>query len=361
MKKYFQEKLYTLAPYTPGEQPKSIGKIVKLNTNENPYPPSPAVKKAVTSILSKGLLRRYSNPISEGVIREIAKLHKIPESHILVTNGSDEGLAILFRATLGEGNIAIMPYPTYSLYPVLTSLQLNGAKVEQVQLKDDFHFDFSKLQKSMNPKAKLLAFANPNAPTSIQESKTDIVNLIKKFDGMVLCDEAYIDFAPKGTSLISEVKNLNNLVVSRTLSKSYGLAGLRLGYLVSSPENIVELMKIKDSYNLGMLEQEVAIAALKDQAYLQKTVKRIIASRKKLAANLGKLGFKVLDSQTNFLFVKPPALISAEEIFLSLKKEEVYIRYFKDAFCKDYVRITIGTEEENKILLSKIKKAIASK
>jgi histidinol-phosphate aminotransferase len=361
LRKYFQAELYNLAPYTPGEQPKSTRKIVKLNTNENPYPPSPKIKKAIKNILSKGLLRKYSNPISSDVIREIAKLHKIPESNIMVTNGSDEGLAILFRATLGQGQIALMPYPTYSLYPVLTNLQLNGARIERVELKKDFHFDFTKLNNYKNPKARLMAFANPNAPTSILEPKTEIIELIKSFDGIVLCDEAYIDFAPKGSSLISEVKNLDNLVVSRTFSKSYGLAGLRVGYLVSNPENISQLMKIKDSYNLGMLEQAIAVAALQDQTYFKGTIKKILASRKKLTADLKKLGFEVLDSHTNFLFVKPPDRISAEEIFLYLKEREVYIRYFSDKFCKDYIRITIGTEKENKILLSKIKQAITSK
>lgn len=361
MKKYFQPSLYDLAPYIPGEQPPVTKKIVKLNTNENPYPPSPEIKKVVKTILSKGLLRKYSNPVSANVIKEIAKLHKIPESHIMVTNGSDEGLAILFRATLGPGEIALMPYPTYSLYPVLTSLQLNGAKIQKVELKKDFHFDFEKIKKTANGKMKLLTFANPNAPTSILEKREEIIDLIQNFNGIVLCDEAYIDFAPEGSSLIGEVKKLKNLVVSRTLSKSYGLAGLRVGYLVSNPENIAQLIKIKDSYNLGMLEQEIAIAALKDQKYFKKVIKKIILSREKLKKNLKNLGFTILESQTNFLFVKPSGKFTAEEIFLYLKTEEVYIRYFRDDFCKDFLRITVGTERENRVLVDKIKKAISRK
>ena len=361
MKKYFQQPLYDLAPYIPGEQPSGTKKIVKLNTNENPYPPSPQIKKVVKNILAKGLLRKYSNPISSNVIKEISTLHKIPESHIMVTNGSDEGLAILFRATLGPGDIALMPYPTYSLYPVLTNLQLNGAKIKTIELKKDFHFDFEKIKKASNSKVKLLTFANPNAPTSILENRSDIIDLVKNFNGIVLCDEAYIDFAPEGSSLIPEVKKLKNLVVSRTLSKSYGLAGLRVGYLVSNPENISQLIKIKDSYNLGMLEQEIAIAALKDQKYFKKTINKIVQSREKLNNNLKKLGFTILESNSNFLFVKPSGKYSAEEIFLYLKSEEVYIRYFRDNFCKDFLRITVGTEIENQILLEKIKKAITRK
>ena len=359
MKKYFQPSLYDLAPYVPGEQPPVTKKIVKLNTNENPYPPSPQIKKVVQTILNKGLLRRYSNPISKSVIQEIAKLHKVPESHVMVTNGSDEGLAILFRATLGNKDIVMMPYPTYSLYPVLTSLQLNDARIQKVELKSDFHFDFEKMKKSFHSsKIKLLTFANPNAPTGILESKSNIIDLIQNFHGITLCDEAYIDFAPKGSSLVDEVKNMDNLVVSRTFSKSYGLAGLRVGYLVSQPQNISQLMKIKDSYNLGMIEQEIAVAALKDQKYFQKVIKQIIASRNSLAKNLRDLDFKVLESNTNFLFVKPPVCFSAEEIFHYLKLEEEYIRYFSDNFCKDFLRITIGTEKENRILLNTIKKAI---
>ena len=184
-------------------------------------------------------------------------------------------------------------------------------------------------------KIKLLTFANPNAPTGILESKSNIIDLIQNFHGITLCDEAYIDFAPKGSSLVDEVKNMDNLVVSRTFSKSYGLAGLRVGYLVSQPQNISQLMKIKDSYNLGMIEQEIAVAALKDQKYFQKVIKQIIASRNSLAKNLRDLDFKVLESNTNFLFVKPPVGFSAEEIFQYLKLEEVYIRYFSDNFCKD--------------------------
>lgn len=359
MKKYFQPALYDLAPYIPGAQPPVTKKIVKLNTNENPYPPSPKIKKAIQTILNKGLLRRYSNPISKTVIQEIAKLHKVPESFVMVTNGSDEGLAILFRATLGDSDIALMPYPTYSLYPVLTELQLNQARIEKVRLKEDFHFDFGKIKKTgKSSKIKLLAFANPNAPTGILERKEDIIDLIKNFKGIVLCDEAYIDFAPVGSSLISEVKNLENLVVSRTFSKSYGLAGLRVGYLISQPQNISQLMKIKDSYNLGMLEQEIALTALKDQTYLKKTLTKIITSRNKLKRSLETLGFYVLESNTNFLFVKPPEGFYANEIFQFLQADEIYIRYFQDEFCKDFLRITIGTEKENKILLDKIKKAV---
>lgn len=344
-----------MAPYVPGEQPPVTKKTIKLNTNENPYPPSPQIKKVVQGILSKGLLRKYSNPISSSVLKELSKLHSIPENQIMVTNGSDEGLAILFRATLGPGDIALMPYPTYSLYPVLTNLQLNGAKIQQVPLKDDFHFDFEKIKKSFSSKTKLLSFANPNAPTGILEKKENLIELVKGFNGLVLCDEAYIDFAPKNSSMISEIKNLDNLIISRTLSKSYGLAGLRVGYLVSNPDNISELMKIKDSYNLGMLEQEIAATAIRDQKYFNGVIKKIIASRKKLISKLKILNFQVLESDTNFLFVKPAKNFKAEEIFQFLKSQEVYIRYFKDDYCKDFLRITVGTDAENEKLLKQLR------
>jgi len=350
-----------VAPYVPGEQPKASKKIIKLNTNENPYPPSPKIKKVVQGILSKGLLRKYSNPISSPVVKELAKLHKVPESSIMVTNGSDEGLSILFRATLGSGDIALMPYPTYSLYPVLTNLQLNGAKINQIELRPDFHFDFEKLKKSINPKTKLIAFANPNAPTGILESKQDLIDLIRSFNGIVLCDEAYIDFAPNNSSMISEINNLDNLIISRTLSKSYGLAGLRVGYLISKPENISELMKLKDSYNLGMLEQEIATAAIQDQKYFKTTIKKIIASRKKLSSDLKKLKFEILESNTNFLFIKPPKTHKAEDLFNYLKTKEVFVRYFKDDYCKDFLRITVGTDSENKNLISHLKIALKEK
>jgi len=354
MKQFFAKKLYDLVPYIPGEQPSSKEKVIKLNTNENPYPPSATIQKVIREILEKGYLRKYPQPTSLSLREAIAKHHNISPDMILVTNGSDEGLALLFRAVLEKNSKVVIPYPTYSLYPVLVDSLMNGSKLQKIPLREDLHFDFVKLKKA---KGNLLAFASPNAPTGILEEKEKLLDLVSTFSGIVLCDEAYVDFSPPNSSLIPEVKNFPNLVVSRTFSKSYSLAGLRVGYLVSNSENISLILKLKDSYNLGMLEQAIAKTALLDQKYFSQTTKKIIASREFLSKELLKLGFKVVPSSTNFLFVQPPS-ISPEDLFLKLKERKIYIRYFKDEISKNYVRISVGNEKENKTLIQTIQKIL---
>ncbi|MCE9499996.1 MAG: histidinol-phosphate transaminase [Leptospira sp.] len=350
MKKYFRQELYDLDAYVPGEQPDPDSKVIKLNTNENPYPPSPEIQKEIDRIVSQGLLRRYPNPVSRDLRNEIAKHHGVKETQILVTNGSDEGLAILFRAVLGKKNTVVTPYPTYSLYPVLTEIQMNGSRIKKIPLKKNLHFNFKKLAKA---KGALLAFAHPNAPTGILEKKEDLVTIVNQFDGIVLCDEAYIDFAPENSSLIPEIKEFGNLIISRTFSKSYSLTGIRVGYLVGSENSISLLSKLKDSYNVGMIEEYIALAALKDQAYFLSNREKVIRSRENLKKRLKLLGFGVTQSEANFLFVRPPQN-NPKELFEFLRKNNVFIRYFTDDISKNFVRISIGTEEENNFLISAI-------
>lgn len=356
--KYFNERLYDVAPYTPGEQPSSKDRVIKLNTNENPYPPSPKIKEVVDSILSEGLLKKYPNPNSSKLCEEIANKEGISKEQVLVTNGSDEALSILFRAVLGANDKVVAPYPTYSLYPVLTELALNGSSIEKVPLKGNLHFDYIALKSA---KGKLLTFASPNAPTGILERKQELLDLISSFKGAVLCDEAYIDFAPNGSSLIQEINRHPNLFVSRTFSKSYSLAGLRVGYIISSKENIQLITKLKDSYNVGMLEQAIALEALKDQPYFLSNVQKIIQSREELTQQLSKLGFYVVPSSANFIFVKPPKSIYPIDLFEHLKKSNILVRYFSDAISKDYIRISIGSKEECEILFGKIKEYTIAK
>ncbi|MCC6275739.1 MAG: histidinol-phosphate transaminase [Leptospiraceae bacterium] len=355
MKKYFREELYDLEAYTPGEQPNPEDQIIKLNTNENPYPPSPTIKKEIDRILKNHLLRRYPNPFSKDLRTEIAKHHNLNEGQVIITNGSDEGLSLLFRAVLGKGSKIVMPYPTYSLYPVLTAIQMNGAKAEKIPLLKDLHLDFKKLRKS---KANLLAFAHPNAPTGILEEREKLLDLVQNFSGIVLSDEAYIDFSPIGSSLISEIDRFDNLIVSRTYSKSYSLTGIRVGYMAGNKKSISLLEKLKDSYNVGMIEQYIALAAQKDQKYFRGNRKKVIDSREKMRKELIGLGFEIPKSDANFLFAKPPQKLSAKEVFEGLKKNNILIRYFTDGISKDYVRITIGNEKENKIVIDTIQKLI---
>ncbi|MCB1176545.1 MAG: histidinol-phosphate transaminase [Leptospiraceae bacterium] len=345
--------MYKVHAYTPGEQPTAEQKIIKLNTNENPYPPSPTIKKIAESILKKGLLRKYPNPISKALVDEIALQNKVGPENVLVTNGSDEGLALLFKACLGPNSKLIMPYPTYSLYPVLANIQMNGVNIKKVPLLENLHIDFSSLKKQ---KGNLLTFANPNAPTGLLENKKEIESLLEIFKGIVLCDEAYIDFAPQTSSMVDKISKYDNLVVSRTFSKSYSLAGLRVGFLIANKETIRLLYNIKDSYNVGMLEQEIALAALKDKKYFEKVIKKIIKSRENLGIQLTNLSFTVISSSANFLFIRPPKNISPEHLFHKLKNDGIFVRYFKDDVSKNFLRITVGTEKENKLLIKSLKK-----
>lgn len=352
MKKYFPKTLYELAPYTPGEQPSSSSPIIKLNTNENPYPPSPKILESIQDILSKGYLRKYPQPTSRTLCESIAKHFQIEPEMLLAANGSDEGIAILFRSVLTQNSKLILPWPTYSLYPVLADQLMNNTTVVYVPLKEDYHLNVEQI---LAQKGNLLAFASPNAPTGILESKEILCEIVSKFDGLVLVDEAYIDFASPNSSMISEVKNFPNLIVSRTFSKSYSLAGLRVGFLVSQKQNIDLLLKMKDSYNLGMLEQAIAKTAIEDVEYFQTNIQKIINSREKLKQELENLNFEVLASSANFLFAKPPYPFRAENIFTQLRDSNIYVRYFTQERCKDFLRITVGTESENEIFLSSLK------
>lgn len=352
----FRKELIQLQPYTPGEQPNSSSTIIKLNTNENPYPPSPNCKIVAQEIFDKGLLRKYPNPVSEELRESIAKTYSINSDQIFVTNGSDEGIRLLFASIIRDNSIIASPDPTYSAYPVFADTSMENHKYIKIPLLEDLSFDWDGLR---NSNADLVAFANPNAPTSILEDKKSVLTFVNSFPGFVLCDEAYIDFAENGSSCIQEAGRLDNLFVSRTFSKSYSLAGLRVGFLVGSPKNIALLHKIKDSYNVGMLDQAIAKSALEDREYFQETTQRILNTRKILTQKLEMLGCKVEKSSTNFLFVQPTKPHKAIHWFDALKKENIYVRYFPTGRCSDYLRITIGTDLESELVVEAIRKFLS--
>ncbi|TGL48350.1 histidinol-phosphate transaminase [Leptospira meyeri] len=355
MEALVRKELLTYKPYTPGEQPGLSTSTIKLNTNENPYPPSPKIKEAVEKVLETGVLRKYPNYHGRKLQELIAKDYNLDPDQILVTNGSDEALRLLFQALVGPNDVVVAPDPTYSFYPVLTEQMMVGATYKAVPLLSDLHFDFESLEKEQG---KLLCFAHPNAPTGVEEPKEKLIHLVHNFDGIVLSDEAYIDFTEHNSSLMSEIKNHPNLVVSRTFSKSYALAGLRVGYLVGSLEVISWIRKLKDSYNVGILEQVVAEASYADKEYFLEKRSLVIAERTKLKKELESLGFTIPDSSTNFLFCKPKLGVSPESLYLQLKDKNILIRYFSNGISKDYVRITIGTPEENKKLLATIRELL---
>ena len=345
-KSYFRPEIDAMSGYTPGEQPKILD-LLKLNTNENPYPPCPGVVNALKNIDAERL-RLYPDPTADKLRDTIAGVYGYERENIIVSNGSDDMLTIAFRAfTDAQRKVAFLD-PTYSLYPVLAGLQ--GCQYIEIPLKDDFSLKDDLLEKAAP--ANMLIITRPNAPTGNCIPIDKMRKICSVFDGVVLIDEAYADFSDD--NCVDFVKEFNNVIVSRTVSKSYSLAGLRLGFAIASPEIISGMMKVKDSYNVNMLTQLLAEAAIQDQEYLSETVAKIKDSRRKLTAELKELGFDVIDSQSNFLFASPPDG-DGEKLFKALREQNIIIRYFPGEKTGKYIRITIGTEQQLKRLVNFLK------
>ena len=340
MRTLIRSSIRDLCAYTPGEQPKRRG-LIKLNTNENPYPPSPRVK-AVLECLEPGDLRRYPDPASSTLRQVIADLHGVKREQVFVGNGSDEILALCTRAFVEDDGAIGYFEPSYSLYPVLAAIR-NVAGIA-CALTDRLEWP------EVGPRpASLFFLANPNAPTSMLFPKSRVKAFCESFPGVVLIDEAYVDFARE--DCLDLARTRANVLVMRTLSKSYSLAGIRLGYTVG-PEALIEaLFKIKDSYNVDCLTQEVATVALTDQAHMQHNVSRIKTTRDRLARDLAMLGFTVCPSETNFLWVRPGRR-GAQDVFEALKARDVLVRYFPGERTGEYLRITVGSDEEVDCLLA---------
>ncbi|MEI6563464.1 MAG: histidinol-phosphate transaminase [bacterium] len=330
---FIRKSVEALEAYTPGEQPKQPG-LIKLNTNENPYPPSPRVAEALAAIPLE-MLRLYPDPVSSGLRQVIADLHGVGVDQVFVGNGSDEILALCTRAFVEDDGAIGYFTPSYSLYPVLTAIRnVAGAACE---LTEAFEWP------AQNPApASLFFLANPNAPTSMLFEPSKVRSFCMTFPGVVLVDEAYVDFAR--ADCMEVAKSLHNVLVMRTLSKSYSLAGIRCGYVVGAVELISALFKIKDSYNLDRLTQAAATAALSDQAHMRANAARIIATRQRLAEKMKQLGFAVCSSDANFLWVRHEQ--PAKAIFESLKAMGILIRYFPGPKTGDYLRVTIGNDKD---------------
>jgi len=336
---FLTKKAKELIPYIPGEQPKD-GKYIKLNTNENPYPPSP---KAINSIKSANFdnLRLYPDPESTNLRKEYAQLLGLQSDNIFVGNGSDEVLATAFQAFyMGKTNI-LMPNITYSFYPVYCSLY--NIKAKEIPLKEDYTIDINDYLVPNNG----IVIANPNAPTSIALTKDEIETIVKyNPNNVVLIDEAYIDFG--GESVVYLVNKYNNLLVVKTLSKSYSLAGIRVGFAIGNKELIAGMNRVKNSFNsypIDILAQIGAIEAIQDTEYFNITRNMIIATRETVAEKLKELGFTVLNSKTNFLFITHKEK-NAEDIFKFLKENKILVRYFKKPRLDNGLRVTIGTDKE---------------
>ncbi len=335
MNNLIRKSVQAMSGYVPGEQPKDDD-IVKLNTNENPYLPSPDVQD-ILSMVDIAALSRYPDPVCMELRKVIAELHDCETENVFVGNGSDEVLALCIRAFVErEGSVGYFD-PSYSLYPILADIE--DVEKRPVVLGAGFGW-----QMPEDYSASLFFLTNPNAPTSLRYSKSNVAAFAKDFGGVVLIDEAYADFADE--NCMDLALQSDNVLVARTLSKSYSLAGIRLGYCVGNAELIGAMYKIKDSYNVNYLTQEIARVAILDQDTMRANVHAIVETRKLVADKLSEFGFEVCDSQTNFLWVKPLGVFT-HALFEELRKKNILVRYFPDdERTKDYLRITIGTAPE---------------
>ncbi len=326
-------------PYVPGEQPQESD-VVKLNTNENPYPPAPGVKKALKNFEYENL-RKYPDPNAGRLIKEIAQVYGVSDDKIFVGVGSDDVIAMSFLTFFNSDKPVLFPDVTYSFYSVWA--RLYGIEYRLQPLDKDFRI---KKEDYMIPNGGII-FANPNAPTSIELPLADVEEIIAANpESVVIVDEAYVDFG--GTSAISLVDKYDNLIVVRTFSKSYSMAGMRIGFAVGNPELISALNGVKHSYNsytMNMPSIECGIEAIRDQKYFDKTRKKIVETRELYYERLKELGFSGPESKTNFLFVTHES-ISAEKIYSELKKKNIYVRYFGLPRVYNHLRITVGTDEE---------------
>lgn len=332
--RFFRPEIIAMKAYTPGEQPQT-GKVIKLNTNENPYPPSPHVIEAIQQSL--GSLERYPDPLGTSFRRAAADVLSVDPDMILCGNGSDDILTIVTRAFVGNGHRLRLPYPSYILYRTLAEIQ--AAQFEEVSFDSDFQL--TPQFYSSDEQLKLVFLPNPNSPSGTVVSHDAILKLADAVDCPVLIDEAYVDFAT--TNCIELIRRNPKIMVSRTLSKSYALAGLRFGYLVADASVIGMLRKVKDSYNTDMISIAGATAAISDQAWLRENVARVIKTRERMKIELRSLGFDVIDSHANFLWctrndrpLKP--------IYEQLKQNGILVRYMDYPGWSDGLRISVGTD-----------------
>jgi histidinol-phosphate aminotransferase len=337
--------------YTPGEQPASGSRVVKLNTNENPFPPGQKVMAAIRDIEPE-LLRRYPNPTADSFRDAAAKLLGFSRDHLIAGNGSDDILTIVTRTFVPPGGLLVSPEPSYSLYPILAKLE--DAKFDSVPWENGWELPIDDL---LATKADAIYVANPNAPSGTFVPPKQIAELAKKFKGAVLVDEAYADFADD--NCMSLVNDYSNVIVSRTLSKAYSLAGLRFGYAVAQPAVIEQMMKVKDSYNCDAIAIAAATAAIEDQDYARFTWDHVKAERTRVSDELTNMGWTVLPSQANFLLATTPDG-RGREAYEGLKEQGILVRYFDKPGLSDKIRITIGTSQENNALLGGLKSLAAT-
>ena len=342
--KFLSEKAKNLVPYVPGEQPKD-GKYIKLNTNENPYPPSPKAVEAIKEA-ADSRLRLYPDPECVALRQACATNWDVKPEQVFVGNGSDEVLAVAFQAFFSGKKNVLMPDISYSFYPVYCNLY--DVEAKEVPLKEDFSID---LKDYLQPNEGIV-IANPNAPTGIALTRAELEAVVKANpDSVVLIDEAYVDFG--GESMVPLINQYDNLLVVCTLSKSRSLAGLRVGFAFGSEALMDGMNRVKNSFNsypIDFLAQKGAESAILDRAYFEETRNKVMEAREWTAKELKRLGFDVLPSKTNFVFARPNG-IGAADLFQKLKERKILVRYFSKPKIDQWLRISIGTMEEMKCMI----------
>lgn len=334
---YFRSEIAAMAGYTPGEQPQTAD-FIKLNTNENPYRCSPTVDEAIRQAVDRGL-SKYPNPTASTFRRQAAELLGVEPDWILCGNGSDDILTIVTRAMVGAGEWLRLPYPSYVLYRTLAEIQ--GARSEEIHFEPDWSLPAA--FGAGGPNLKLVFLPNPNSPSGTMIPPETVLRLAESLPCPLLVDEAYVDFAD--TNCMALVRQCERVMVSRSLSKSYALAGLRFGYLVAQPHLIAELVKVKDSYNCDTLAIAGATAALGDQAWLSETRAKILATRQRLADGMKQLGFEAVASQANFTWNPHPAQ-PVRPMFEELRRRRILVRYMDYQGWGDGLRISVGTDDQ---------------
>ncbi len=345
MMNYFRPAIASIQGYIPGEQPKRGTPIIKLNTNENPYPPSPKAIEVLRTLDSEWL-RRYPDPYSRDFCHAVSEALSVPKDWIIVTNGSDDLLNILIRACAEGKRKVVYPMPSYVFYRTLASMQ--AAQVVEVNYPQDYQLPIDEL---VAAGGAVTLIATPNSPSGHLVPLDDLRQLASRVLGILAIDEAYVDFADY--CALSLVQEFDNVIILRTLSKGYSLAGLRLGFGIANPELLSGLFKVKDNYNVDAVAILVGAAAMKDQEYKNNCADKVKRSRGKLAIDLSKIGFQVRASQGNFLLVTPPG-DRAAAIYQSLKEQNILVRYFNLPGLDNKLRITVGTDEQNQQLLQAI-------
>ena len=356
---YQRKNIAAMTGYVPGEQLNSDD-VIKLNTNENPYPPSPEVAAKLMGINSE-FLRRYPSSTARPFREAAACCHGITPENIVPTNGGDELLRLALTTFAGPGETVAVTRPTYSLYRVLTEIQANP--LHEISLEDNWDLPKKFIQQLSASRAKLCILVNPHAPTGKLLSVETLTEIASNFDGLLLIDEAYVDFVDlaRNHDTVPMAIESSNVLLLRTLSKGYSLAGLRFGYGIGSAELIRPILyKTRDSYNTDYIAQQLAAAAIQSRDYAKNTWQKVCEDRELLASALVKLGFTVTPSQANFLLAKLPEGHSAENLYLQLKSENILVRFFDQERLRDKLRISVGTPSENAALIGSLTARFAS-